>query len=123
MKNNCPVHGATECGCTLEYRVYSRIMNLPSYGLIADNQENPMISRVSVIRIVEQEAQDMRRAAGPGDRAMAEAASLINKWRYEARKLTAQLYDMSHRHAEELEHALAIERSQTPQANSQDGQQ
>jgi hypothetical protein len=60
MKNNCPVHGATECKCSLEYRIYSRIMSLPSYGLIADNQENPMLSRVAVVRIVEQEANNMR---------------------------------------------------------------
>ncbi len=65
MENNCPVHGATECGCTLEYRIYSRIMGLPSYGLIADNPENPMISRVSVIRIIDRERQNMRRAARP----------------------------------------------------------
>jgi len=102
-------------------------MNLPSYGLIADNQENPMISRVSVIRIVEQEAQNMRRAAGPGDRAMAGALrerilKALNECGTSMRANNpgnVADYLMT----EVLDRAAAIERSQTPQrANSQDGQ-
>lgn len=58
---NCPVHGNTPCECTLEYRVFSRIMNLPSYGLIADRKDNPMLSRKQVLEVVEQEAKAIKR--------------------------------------------------------------
>lgn len=51
----CPVHrGSHQCDCSTFYRLWSSIMNLPSYGLIADDKDNPMISRKEVLALLEE---------------------------------------------------------------------
>ena len=40
-----------------DYELWSEICGLPSYGLIANDQENPMLSRKEVIRCIEEQAR------------------------------------------------------------------
>lgn len=52
QKVKCPVHSKSSCTCSPEYRAIGAIGNLPSYGLIANDRDNPVISRRDVIRIL-----------------------------------------------------------------------
>lgn len=40
-----------------DYMLWSELMQLPSYGLIANDRENPMLSRKEVIKLLEQAAE------------------------------------------------------------------
>lgn len=40
------------CDCSTVYRLTSSIMGLPSYGLIASDSGNPMISRKEVLALL-----------------------------------------------------------------------
>jgi hypothetical protein len=51
----CPVHSETPCDCAVTYRLYSEVMTLPSYGLIANDPDNPMLSRKAVLKLLERE--------------------------------------------------------------------
>lgn len=53
---HCPVHQQTKCDCTTEYRLYSAIMDLPSYGLIAGERDNPMVSRKDILKLLERKS-------------------------------------------------------------------
>jgi hypothetical protein len=48
----CPVHRTSTCDCMTAYKLWSLIMNLPSYGLIAGDSDNPMISRKDVVALL-----------------------------------------------------------------------
>lgn len=40
-----------------DYELWGKIQSLPSYGLIAGDENNPMISRKEVIKILENQAE------------------------------------------------------------------
>ena len=40
-----------------DYELWSAIMNLPSYGLIADDKNNPMLSRKEVLELLRNAAR------------------------------------------------------------------
>jgi hypothetical protein len=40
-----------------DYRLWSSIQSLPSYGLVAGQTDNPMLSRKDVIRLLEEAAE------------------------------------------------------------------
>lgn len=43
-----------------DYELWSKIRQLPSYGLIAENADNPAISRREVIKLLENAARERR---------------------------------------------------------------
>lgn len=75
MKRECPVHGSTECSCSLAYKVYSALMVLPSYGLIG-NGDDVMISRKAAIEAVKQAS----------DKALADALARLESRSFAANK-------------------------------------
>lgn len=40
-----------------DYELWSLIRQLPSYGLVNNNHENPMISRQEVLKLLEEQAK------------------------------------------------------------------
>jgi hypothetical protein len=40
-----------------DYKLWSELMNLPSYGLVANNADNPMLARKDVIQLLEKAAE------------------------------------------------------------------
>lgn len=40
-----------------DYKLWGELMNLPSYGLAANNADNPMLARKDVIRLLEKAAE------------------------------------------------------------------
>jgi len=51
MKRGCPVHGSRECSCALAYKIWSAVMGLPSYGLLAN--DDIMVSRKAALEAVQ----------------------------------------------------------------------
>lgn len=54
---DCPVHQGKECSCSLEYRLLSAVRQLPSYGLIGGDKNNPMISRKEIESLLSRNQQ------------------------------------------------------------------
>lgn len=40
-----------------DYKLWSELMSLPSYGIVANNSDNPMLARKDVIRLLERAAE------------------------------------------------------------------
>jgi hypothetical protein len=47
-----------------KYELWSRIMQLPSYGLIANNKDNPMLSRQDVIKALDESREEKQPDVG-----------------------------------------------------------
>lgn len=48
-----------------DYKLWSSIQQLPSYGLIANNADNPMVSRQAVIKLLEKAAEERFQRTAP----------------------------------------------------------